>query len=446
MLTIVEMKAEMDQILTRLGGIKSQCGAENREMTDEESKTSAQLLDRFEKLEDDLELAKRTEEAHQRMSTSADPDTAKEVKKASIDSDDNRGGGFTPPFKTDADKFPSFGAQLAAIARAGMPGEQIDPRLHLVNRAYGLEENSPSEGGWLVQQEFVTDLLKRTHETAILPKYCTKFTIGAGKNGLKINSIDESSRATGSRWGGIQAYWIAEASEKTKSKPKFCQIELSLNKLIGLCYATDEILEDAAALEGIISQGFTEEFGFMLDDAIIRGTGAGMPRGLLECPSKYCFTRETAETITYQDITNMWSHMWGPSRGKSVWLINRDVEPVLNRMRVNCTSDCYPVYLPPNGIAGQPYSTLMGRPVIVLEQCSAIGDAGDIMLVDLSQYILIEKGGIRSDRSIHVRFIYDEQVFRFVYRVDGDCAWCSYLTPYKGSKYASPFICLNAGS
>jgi len=88
----------------------------------------------------------------------------------------------------------------------------------------------------------------------------------------------------------------------------------------------------------------------------------------------------------------------------------------------------------------------MGRPIVELEQCSAIGTTGDILLLDLSQYLLIDKGGIKGDRSIHVRFIYDESVFRFVYRADGDCGWCSYLTPYKGSKYKSPFVCLTTAT
>jgi len=443
MLTIVEMKAEMQQVLTRLGGIKSQCNAENREMTDQEKETSEKLLDRYEVLEQDVAREERLAAAHDRSAPSADPNAAKDVKIGSAG--DARGSGLTDGYKTDADKFPSLGAQLRAVAMADSGGH-VDPRLNLVNRAYGLEEGSPSEGGWLIQQEFVTEVMKRTYETGKLAKYCTKFTIGEGKNGLKINAIDESSRATGSRWGGIQAYWIAEASAKTKSKPKFCQIELDLKKLIGLCYATDEVLEDAAVLETLIKQGFAEEFGFMMDDAIIRGTGAGMPRGILECDSKYCPGRETEGTITYSDILLMWAHLWTGSKSKAVWFVTADIWPTLYAMRVNCTSSCYPVYLPPNQLAGEQYSTLMGRPIVELEQCSAIGTTGDILLLDLSQYLLIDKGGIKGDRSIHVRFIYDESVFRFVYRADGDCGWCSYLTPYKGSKYKSPFVCLTTAT
>ena len=62
------------------------------------------------------------------------------------------------------------------------------------------------------------------------------------------------------------------------------------------------------------------------------------------------------------------------------------------------------------------------------------------MLLDLSQYITITKGGIQAAQSIHVKFTTDETAFRFVVRVDGQPLWNSVLTPYKGSDTQSPFV------
>ena len=52
--------------------------------------------------------------------------------------------------------------------------------------------------------------------------------------------------------------------------------------------------------------------------------------------------------------------------------------------------------------------------------------------------------GIQTDMSIHVQFLYDESVFRFVLRVDGQPVRASALTPYKGGSGAtqSHFIVL----
>jgi HK97 family phage major capsid protein len=70
---------------------------------------------------------------------------------------------------------------------------------------------------------------------------------------------------------------------------------------------------------------------------------------------------------------------------------------------------------------------------------------GDIVLADFQNgYILAEKGGIESNMSIHVRFIYDESIFRFVIRLDGQPVRASALTPYKGGATAtqSHFVAL----
>jgi len=108
-----------------------------------------------------------------------------------------------------------------------------------------------------------------------------------------------------------------------------------------------------------------------------------------------------------------------------------------------------PIYLPANGLAGNPYPTLMGRPVMVVEQCAVLGTVGDIILADFQNgYVLAEKGGMQTDMSIHVRFVYDESVFRFVYRCDGQPVLASAVIPYKGgaTNTQSHFVALETRS
>lgn len=339
----------------------------------------------------------------------------------------------------------SFGEQMLAVRAAAAPGGAIDPRLFIKNAATGLSEAVPSDGGFLVQQDFTTELLKRAYETGVLASKVRKIPISANANGIKINGIDETSRANGSRMGGIQAYWENEADVYVGSKPKFRKIELNLKKLTGLCYATDELLEDSAALESILTDGFAEEFGFKLDDAIINGTGAGQPLGILNAPSLVSVAKETSQTaatIVVENIVKMWSRCYGRSRMNAAWYINQDIEPQLYTMSLAVGTGGVPVYMPANGLSDSPYSTLFGRPVIPLEQCQTLGTVGDIILSDFSQYLIADKGSIKSDVSVHVRFIYDEQVFKFVYRVDGQPIWHSTLTPFKGTNTQSPHVVL----
>ena len=343
------------------------------------------------------------------------------------------------PGKNDEKRFASFGEQLLAAYRAAAPGGHVDERLS-TRAASGLNETTPSDGGFLVQQDFVTELLKRTYETGILASKVKKIPISTNANGLKINAIDEDSRANGSRWGGVQTYWEGEADELTASKPKFRQMELSLKKLTGLCYATDELLQDAAALEAVIRQAFAEEFGFKIDDAILTGTGEGEPLGILNGGSLVTVTKEANQTdiITVENLIKMWNRLWSRSRSNAVWYINQELEPYLYTLKIGDK----PVYVPAGGLSEKPYGTLFGRPVVPLEQCSAAGEVGDIILADVGQYLLIDKGGVKAASSIHVRFLYDESVFRFIYRVDGKPIWSKPLAPYKGSASVSPFVTL----
>lgn len=344
-----------------------------------------------------------------------------------------------PHQSKDEKRFVSFGEQMMAVYRAASPDSRIDPRL-TTRAASGLSESTPSDGGFLVQQDFVTELLKRTYETGILASKVRKIPISTNANGLKINAIDEISRGNGSRWGGIQTYWENEADQHTASKPKFRTMDLSLKKLTGLCYATDELLQDAAALESVLRMAFAEEFGFKMDDAILEGIGSGQPLGILNSEALVKVSKDGDQNspITVQNLLNMWARLWTRSRANSVWYVNQEIEPLLYTLTIGDK----PVYIPAGGLSETPYATLFGRPIMPLEQCSKVGEVGDIVLADMSQYLLIDKGGINAASSIHVRFLYDENVFRFIYRVDGQPIWNKPLTPYKGSNTISPFVAL----
>lgn len=335
--------------------------------------------------------------------------------------------------------FKSLGEQLMSVIEASKAGGKVDQRLLETRTASGLSETVPSEGGFLVQTDFSTELLKRGYETGILASRVNKIPISVNSDGIKINAIDESSRATGSRWGGVQIYMVAEAETVTAKKPKFRQMKLELNKMMGICYATDDLMKDAVALEAVIMQAFTEEFGFKTDDLIWEGLGSGEPLGIMNSGAIVTVTRTSALKTDYADICSMYSRMWSRSRPNAIWLINQDIEPALFQMVLGTA----PAYMPAGGLSGQPYGTLFNRPVIPIEHASSLGTTGDIMFADLKQYLMIDKGGLETASSIHVRFLYDEQVFRFIYRLDGQPTWDKPLTPFKGSATKSPFVVLS---
>jgi HK97 family phage major capsid protein len=418
---ILEMKAKREDARLKAMEVLNKAEAEDRFLSEEEQKDIDKYEEEIRAWDESIGRAEKLLAIEPEDRSTEKP----EVKPT--------------PAKDNEKRFSSFGEQLMAAYRAAMPGGKVDERLS-TRAASGLNETTPSDGGFLVQQDFVTELLKRTYETGILASKVKKIPISTNANGMKINAIDEDSRANGSRWGGVQTYWEGEADEITASKPKFRQMELSLKKLTGLCYATDELLQDAAALEAVIRQAFAEEFGFKIDDAILSGSGEGEPLGILNSGAIVTVAKEASQTdtITVENLIKMWNRLWSRSRANAVWYINQELEPYLYTLKIGDK----PVYIPAGGLSEKPYGTLFGRPVVPIEQCSAAGEVGDIILADIGQYLLIDKGGIKSASSIHVRFLYDENVFRFIYRVDGKPIWTKPLTPYKGSATVSPFVTL----
>ncbi|MBK9219287.1 MAG: phage major capsid protein [Uliginosibacterium sp.] len=73
---------------------------------------------------------------------------------------------------------------------------------------------------------------------------------------------------------------------------------------------------------------------------------------------------------------------------------------------------------PASGAASAPYHP-HGPAVIEIEQADTVGDQGDIMLLDLSQYLMIDKGGLEAARSRFTSVSYGENTFRFILRTDG---------------------------
>lgn len=138
--------------------------------------------------------------------------------------------------------------------------------------------------------------------------------------------------------------------------------------------------------------------------------------------------------------------MHARSRANAIWCINQDLEPQLFTMSISVGTGGIPVYLPPGGLSASPYGTLFSRPVVPIEQCQTLGTQGDIYLLDLSQYLMIDKGAMDSASSVHVKFTTDEMTYRFIYRADGQPTWSTAMTPFKGSNTQSPFITLDARS
>jgi len=266
-----------------------------------------------------------------------------------------------------------------------------------------------ADGGFLIPEGFSATLMEKVYQIADIVGRCTRIPM-SGVESIKIPYVNETSRADGSRQGGVRVYRKAEAAQATATKPSLGQVRLELHKLMGFIYDTDELLKwSSVSMEPLLTALFGREFAFAIQDELINGSGAGQMLGVMNAPCLVTVAKDAgqpADTITVNNLDNMWSRMYGPCRSNAVWLINQDVEPQLSQLSLAVGTGGLPVYLPAGGLSGSPFGTLKGRPVLPIEQCDTLGDLGDIVLADFSQYLYAEDtDGIVGATSIHLRFL-----------------------------------------
>jgi HK97 family phage major capsid protein len=240
-------------------------------------------------------------------------------------------------------------------------------------------------------------------------------------------------------------FWLGEGDAITPTKPKLRMNLLNLKKLAGVVYLTDELLADAAALQAWTERCYIAEASFMLDLGVIAGAGGAEMLGILNSAARVTVPKETgqsAATFQYENACNMYSRLLPGSIPNAVWFIHSTVLPQLYQMNLKIGTAGAPVFQPQGGASGQPYSTLFGRPVQVIEQASTLGTEGDAIFMDCGRYLVADRGAVQTAYSIHVRFLNDENVLRVITRTDGIPELASPITPYSGSVTQSAYVTL----
>lgn len=356
--------------------------------------------------------------------------------------------------------FTSYGDFATVIYNAVM-GIKADERLLRMDAA-GMTMSSGADGGWLLPPEFniaVNNVMAADEMN--LMNLCDTYPVTGESITLYANG--ETSRATGSRWGGVQGYWTEDGTTITASNPKIRRLRLEPRPLHVLVPVDNTLLRNPAAVERLLNQAAPEEIVFLCNDAIINGNGAGKPLGILNSAGRVSVSYTTSpsanNTFIKAHADNMWMRLHARSRRNARWLHNQDVDAQFEAMVAAGTTPAIPVFLPAVGgipsMAGMPNNYLKGKPMMEVEQCPSLGTEGDVILCDLMAYALGVRGGmapgatgagmgVETAMSFHLYFDRNQSAFRYSFYVDGQPWVVAPLTPFKGSNTLSPFVTLAA--
>lgn len=301
-----------------------------------------------------------------------------------------------------------------------------------------LAEGAGNTGGYLVPDEFKTEILRVNLENSVVRNNGARI-IQMNAPQVSFPALDMSSNANGSIYGGATAYWGNENGSITESQPSFDNVKLEVAKLTAYVEDPNELEQDAITNMGsLLTQMYGEVLAFEEDYAFINGDGVNKPLGILTAPCLVSVSRATASQIHPSDIVNMIARFRG-SLDKAVFVVNQSALPQIYQL-----SDPNGNYVWHPGMSGSISSkamgTLYGIPMVVSEKAPALGTKGDLILADWSHYLIGDRGGLRTDYSQHFKFQNDQMAYRCIKRVDGQPWLKSAITPRNGGSTLSPFV------
>src|SRR5258706_532905 len=344
----------------------------------------------------------------------------------------------------------SLGDFVRAIAQEGA-GRQYRDAADLnaqMDKAKAIQNafstDVPSDGGFLVPEEFRSDLLMMALEKSIIRQRAT--VIPMSSQTLAIPAVDDTSHAT-TGFGGIQRYWVDESTAPPETSAKFAQVKLDAKKLMAYCTVPSELPADAPGFAAFIDQTLPQAIVLEEDYRFMAGTGVGEPLGFINCQAAVIAAGAShlgANTISFEDLAAMFARMLPSSLMNAVWVADIGTFPQLATMAVQgAIANSSPVWMN-NGVIGAPPAVIYGRPVFFTEKCPALGTTGDISFIDPAFYLVGDRQAITASASPHFAFSTDKIAYKIIERVDGRPWLQSALTPKNGGATLSAFVQLNS--
>ncbi|MDH5664757.1 MAG: phage major capsid protein, partial [Nitrosopumilus sp.] len=306
-----------------------------------------------------------------------------------------------------------------------------------------------SEGGFLLTPQIAAEIKSAMYETGQLYKAADIMPLGGSNDRyVWVEAVNED-RSTAGSYNGIVAYRVNEGVAATTSKPQFRERELAVKDMMVRVPVTRQLLGDAVALQRMIMNDAPKAMNKKVDREIIQGTGSGQCLGIINASSTVSVAKENlqpADTIVKENIDKMFDIFDPDYLTGAAWHVNPFARKELRNLVMAVGTGGAPVYLPEGGMSGTPYATLLGLPVIPTNACPKLGDKGDIILANMNEYLMVEKGGIEAAESMHVLFNTNEHMFRFTWRINGMPKLAQQITPENANAgdRLSSFVTLDA--
>jgi len=326
------------------------------------------------------------------------------------------------PFTQDPKKGFSCAGELMAAIAMNTNGRslnlQADPRLaHIADIMQTGGTHTTVNDGLMIPAELLPEIHTLGREASA--DWFSMISV----NNTSLNAKEIRRTAATTRGGGgvgLISYWGAEGAQLTKSREVYEKTTVKVDKLYVYTEVTDEDLSDFAGLEGDLRTKAPELMRIKKQEAVLFGDGVAKPLGFSNGGDTSTISRGTADDVDADDVAQMNAAFLNPSGG--FWMMNQQVRSKVQQFVVGTQ----PVWQ--NDFTVNANGMLFGKPIFNTEDCEALGDVGDVYLVNPSAYYALQKvGGDKFATSMHLRFDFDEHAFRWTTRFGGTSI---YNSPY----------------
>jgi HK97 family phage major capsid protein len=325
------------------------------------------------------------------------------------------------------DEFKDFGEFIYSVRY-----NPADRRLEYREQSMGVG----AEGGFMVPKQFRETLMSVDVQAPIIRPRATVIPAGDPPDAeISMPALDQS--AAENMFGGVEVSWIGEGQTKPETDAKFKEIKLTPNEVAAYITVTDKLLRNWQAA-GTVLAGLLRNAMIAAEDyQFLRGNGVSKPQGIIGAACEIAYNRAGASAIAFADVVGMLAR----ARGEAglVWIASRTTIPQLANIRDTGNNNLFIM----NATAGVPAS-LMGIPLIFNERSPALGSKGDLILADLSYYLIKDGSGPFVSASEHVYFRNNKTVIKAFWNVDGK-PWLLNPIPLEGSvaNTVSPVVTLD---
>jgi predicted phage gp36 major capsid-like protein len=314
----------------------------------------------------------------------------------------------------------------------------------------GLTERIPSEGGFLVPERLRTEVLSYMTGAIIRPR-ATYVPMDSLR--VPIPLLDNPTQASGAQaLGGMTFSLVEEGATIPATVPTFGVEALEARKVAGyLASVPNELIADATPFTDVfLPRTIGQGLSWYEEDLWINGTGVGEPMGLISAPGAVQQDRTTSDAVVMADLVNCIKALHPQAeRGNAVWLLSDTVFSQLLDMYLNVNSATSGLVPPPEWLTFSETLNcwrLLGIPAFPTDHQPALGSTGDVILGDLSLYLIGDRGMMTVEVSAKgPGFGSDTSNVRVRHRIDGRY-WIQSPITTEQDQVVSPLVVLNAAT